>query len=367
MRFQLLGLAALGSLAAAAPAPTRASDLTKKSSTCTFTDAAKASKSASSCSSIVLKDIAVPAGKTLDLSKAADGATITFEGTTTFGYKEWKGPLIRFGGKGITITQAKGAVIDGDGSRWWDTKGTNGGKTKPKFMYAHKLEDSTIKGLSIKNTPVQAISVQATNLLLQDITIDNSDGDDNGGHNTDGFDISESDGVYIRGAVVKNQDDCIAINSGENIEFSGGTCSGGHGLSIGSIGGRDDNTVKNVTIMDSTISNSANGVRIKTIADETGSVSDVTYSNIQLSGISDYGIVIEQDYKNGGPTGEPTTGVPITDVTINGVTGSVEDDATRVYILCGSGSCSDWTFKGVDITGGESSSKCKNVPSGASC
>jgi galacturan 1,4-alpha-galacturonidase len=106
-------------------------------------------------------------------------------------------------------------VIDGEGSRWWDGEGTNGGKTKPKFMYAHSLEDSTITGLSIKNTPVQAISVQATNLYLIDITIDNSDGDDNGGHNTDGFDISESTGVYIRGATVKNQDDCIAINSGE--------------------------------------------------------------------------------------------------------------------------------------------------------
>lgn len=43
----------------------------------------------------------------------------------------------------------------------------------------------------------------------------NSDGDDNGGHNTDGFDISESTGVTIKNAVVKNQDDCIAINSGE--------------------------------------------------------------------------------------------------------------------------------------------------------
>lgn len=74
--FQLLSLAALGSIAAAAPAPTHASDLVKKSSTCTFTDAAKASKSASSCSNIVLKDIEVPAGETLDLSKAADGATV---------------------------------------------------------------------------------------------------------------------------------------------------------------------------------------------------------------------------------------------------------------------------------------------------
>lgn len=30
--------------------------------------------------------------------------------------------------------------------------------------------------------------------------------------------------------VVKNQDDCIAINSGSNIVFEDNTCSGGHGM-----------------------------------------------------------------------------------------------------------------------------------------
>lgn len=115
------------------------------------------------------------------------------------------------------------------------------------------------------------------------------------------------------------------------------------------------------------MTNSANGIRIKTIAGATGSVSGVTFSNIQLSGITDYGIVIEQDYENGGPTGSPTTGVPITGLTVERVTGSVESDATGVYILCGEGSCSDWTWSGVSVTSGESSDECQNVPSGASC
>ncbi|KAJ5584792.1 extracellular polygalacturonase [Penicillium hispanicum] len=355
-------------LASAAPAASRASDLTKRaSSTCTFTSAASASASKSDCSTIVLSNIEVPAGETLDLKDLNDDTKVIFEGTTTFGYKEWKGPLISMSGKGITVTAKDDAVINGDGSRWWDSKGTNGGKTKPKFFYAHSLDDSTISGLHIKNTPVQAISVQSDNIIFDNVTIDNSDGDSAGGHNTDGFDISESTGVTITNAVVKNQDDCVAINSGENIYFSGGTCSGGHGLSIGSVGGRDDNTVKNVTFTGSTVSDSANGARIKTIYDASGSVSEVTFSDLTLSGISDYGIVIEQDYENGSPTGKPSNGIDITDVTVDGITGSVESDAVSVYILCGDGSCSDWTWKNVDLTGGKTSSKCKNVPSGASC
>lgn len=99
----------------------------------------------------------------------------------------------------------------------------------------------------------------ADGLTITGMTIDDSAGDTQGGHNTDGFDIGESNNVIIKGAKVYNQDDCVAINSGTGIHFSGGTCSGGHGLSIGSVGGRDDNTVENVTFKKSTVTKSVNG------------------------------------------------------------------------------------------------------------
>lgn len=70
-------------------------------------------------------------------------------------------------------------------------------------------------------------------------------------------------------------------------------------------------------------------------------------TDIKMSGITDFGIVIEQDYENGDPTGDPTDGVPITDVTLQDITGSVSDDAQAYYILCAA--CSDWTVSGVDV------------------
>ncbi|KAK6087011.1 endopolygalacturonase 1 [Seiridium cupressi] len=356
--------AAVGLLASAA----QAAPVLDERASCTFTDAASAIKGKASCTSIVLSGITVPAGTTLDMTGLKTGTTVTFSGTTSFAYKEWEGPLVSFSGKDITIQGASGHVIDGNGAKWWDGKGSNGGKTKPKFFYAHSLTDSNIKGLSVKNTPVQAFSVNgATNLGLYDVHIDNSAGDSGGGHNTDAFDVGSSTGVYISGAVVKNQDDCLAINSGTNITFTGGSCSGGHGLSIGSVGGRSDNTVKTVRIENSSISNSDNGVRIKTVYGATGSVSDIKYTGITLSNIAKYGIVIEQDYENGSPTGTPTTGVPITDLTVSKVTGSVASSATDVYILCGKGACSNWTWSGNSITGGKKSSKCANIPSPATC
>jgi polygalacturonase len=157
------------------------------------------------------------------------------------------------------------------------------------------------------------------------------------------------------------------VNSRQNIVFTKGTCSGGHGLSIGSVGGRTDNIVSGVTVSSSTISASTNGVRIKTVYGATGSVAGVTYKDITLSGITSYGIVVEQDYKNGSPTGTPTNGVPITGLTLSNVKGTVTSSGTNVYILCASGACSGWSWSGVSVTGGKTSSKCLNVPSGASC
>lgn len=145
---------------------------------------------------------------------------VVFKGTITWGYKEWVGPLLRISGDKITIDGA-GATLDGDGARWWDGMGGNGGKTKPKFFAAHGLTDSTINDVYIKNTPVQAVSISGVQgLTVSNITINTADGDSKGGHNTDGFDIGNSSDVTINGAKVYNQDDCVAVNSG-NVSHDG--------------------------------------------------------------------------------------------------------------------------------------------------
>ena len=65
--------AALGALLVSA-APV--SDLEARGSSCTFTSASKAKSGKGSCSTIVLKDISVPAGETLDLTGLKTGATV---------------------------------------------------------------------------------------------------------------------------------------------------------------------------------------------------------------------------------------------------------------------------------------------------
>ena len=75
---------------------------------------------------------------------------------------------------------------------------------------------SSISGITIKDSPVQVFSIDgAQDLAIDGVTIDDSAGDADGlGHNTDAFDVGSSTGVVISGAKVKNQDDCLAVNSG---------------------------------------------------------------------------------------------------------------------------------------------------------
>jgi polygalacturonase len=70
------------------------------------------------------------------------------------------------------------------------------------------------------------------------------------------------------------------------------------GLSIGSVGGKSDNTVSSITFSDSTVTDSENGCRIKSNANTPGTIENIVYHNIILSGITDYGIDVQQDYLN---------------------------------------------------------------------
>jgi polygalacturonase len=79
--------------------------------------------------------------------------------------------------------------------------------------------------------------------------------------------------------------------------------------------------------------------------------------------------LIEQNYSGGDLHGDPTSGIPITDLKIENITGSggMESGAYNVVIVCGSGACSNWTWSGVSVTGGKDYASCQNVPSVATC
>ncbi|KAF4624083.1 hypothetical protein G7Y89_g14089 [Cudoniella acicularis] len=341
-------------------------------SACTASVYAQITSIVASCTNIVLENISAPASSTIDLTGLQQGSTVTFAGTTTFGTTaDSSFNPIEIAGTDITITGASGHVIDGNGAAYWDGQGSNGGTAKPDhFIVLDKMVNGIISNLNIQNWPTHCFDITGcSGMTISGLTLDNSAGDapnsasgsDPAAHNTDGFDIASTDNLSLLNSVVKNQDDCVAITSGTNITVSGMTCSGGHGLSIGSVGGKSDNTVSNIMFVDSSVSNSQNGCRIKSNSGTNGTIENITYQNIQLSNITDYGIDVQQDYLNGGPTGTPTNGVTIAGVTFDNVTGTTSGSAVDYYVLCGT-ACSDFTFTDVAVTGGSGTSSC-NFPS----
>ena len=122
-------------------------------------------------------------------------------------------------------------------------------------MVSKVTQGSVIQNLHIQNWPTHLFSISnCADLTFKNLFLDNSAGDapnnrSNGlpaAHNSDGFDVSSCNNTLITDSVVINQDDCVAITSGDSITVNNMYCSGGHGLSIGSVGGKSNNRVTNI-------------------------------------------------------------------------------------------------------------------------
>ncbi|KAG1686227.1 hypothetical protein DVH05_007065 [Phytophthora capsici] len=301
---------------------------------CTLTGTYKAGTDISSCGTITVNSLNVPAGVTLDLSAAKTGATIEFLGTTTFGTQKWEGPLVRVSGTDLTV---KGSgTLDGQGAWYWKQGQSI---TRPVFFKLQNVISSTVSDI-----------VTCKDTTLTGLTIDSRAG--NGiAKNTDGFDLTKNDHITITGNKIYNQDDCLAMQSSTNTVFSNNYCCGGHGISIGSLGGNavdQSTTVEGLTVEGNTIENSDNGIRIKTIIGLKGLVTNVKYLNNELSNVKN-AIVMHSDYSKakGGYTGAATSQVTISGVTVSGLTGS----AKNLYdIVANPKVVSAWAFSDVKVS-----------------
>ncbi|MBA0759061.1 hypothetical protein Gotri_021996 [Gossypium trilobum] len=98
--------------------------------------------------------------------------------------------------------------------------------------------------------------------------------------NTNGIHIGRSDGVNVLNTEIKTCDDCVSIRDGSKIlVINGVTCGPGHGISIVSLElFKNEEPVDGVTIKNCTMTNTSNGVRIKSWPSvETGTCSNIHF------------------------------------------------------------------------------------------
>nr|ADU33342.1 endopolygalacturonase [Gastrophysa viridula] len=318
------------------------------------------------CRYIVLVNFEVPAGKTLQLNLQKN-SVLLIEGTITFAVAHWDGPLMSINGKNLQVLGGTNHLIHGQGEKYWDGRG-GGGVQKPQRVMSINVQGGSFKNINIKNCPMFCVSIIGSDLTFSGFNIDNNDGFKGGlAVNTDAMGFVYSNNILIENSKIINQDDCINVMASSNAVIRNVHCWGSHGLSFSSGLSKTDenNDIHNVTFQDCSIGGSLNGIHILTMpSGGKGKISQVTYRNIQIIDVTQRAIEFRQDYLD---NGHPKNNIVIDGLTLDNIYGTVTGNAVAVYINCGSGSCKNWNWSGVKITGAKTKDYCNFVPHGYSC
>ncbi|KAL2335705.1 hypothetical protein Fmac_016918 [Flemingia macrophylla] len=237
----------------------------------------------------------------------------------------------------ITI-KGKG-VIDGQGSVWWNDSPTFNPtevveeklpSTKPTALRFYGSDGVTVTGITIQNSQQTHLKFDSCKTVqVFDISV-SSPGDS---PNTDGIHLQNSQAVVIYSSTLACGDDCISVQTGcSDIYVHNVNCGPGHGISIGSLGKENTKAcVRNVTVRDVTIQNSLTGVRIKTWQGGSGSVQNIMFSNVQVSGVQTP-ISIDQYYCDGGKCRNESSAVAVSGIYYMSVKGTYTKEP--IYFAC---------------------------------
>ncbi|KAM7521380.1 hypothetical protein LguiA_011282 [Lonicera macranthoides] len=251
-----------------------------------------------------------------------------------------------------------GGLIDGRGEQWWDLpckphKGING-TTLPgpcdspiaiRFFMSSNL---IVQGLGIKNSPqfhfrfdnCKNVHIESMHITAPALS-----------PNTDGIHIENTNNVEIYNSVISNGDDCVSIGSGcYDVDIRNITCGPGHGISIGSLGNHNSRAcVSNVTVRDSVIKQSENGVRIKTWQGGYGAVSGVTFDSIHMDNVKNP-IIIDQFYCLTKTCTNNTSAVLVSDIQYSNIKGTYDIRRPPMHFGCSDAvPCANVTLSDVEL------------------
>ncbi|KAM7275181.1 hypothetical protein ACFE04_017047 [Oxalis oulophora] len=129
-------------------------------------------------------------------------------------------------------------------------------------------------------------------------------------------------------------DHCI---SSHDLDIKNVTCDPSHGISIGSLGSKNSRAcVWNITVRDSVIKNSDNGVRIKTWQGGSGSVTKIIFKNIYMDAVRNP-IIIDQYYCLTKDCVNQTSAVSVNDILYINIKDTYDTRSLSIHF-----GCSDW-------------------------
>ncbi|KAK6160943.1 hypothetical protein DH2020_004324 [Rehmannia glutinosa] len=218
-------------------------------------------------------------------------------------------------------------TIEGNGQKWWDLP------CKPHRLIRFFMSSNlVVSGLRIQNSPQFHMKFDGCQgILINDLSISSP----KLSPNTDGIHIENTKSVGIYNSVIANGDDCISIGTGcSDVDIEGVTCGPSHGISIGSLGPHNSHAcVSNITVRNAFIKESDNGLRIKTWQGGTGSVTGISFENIQMENVRNC-VIIDQYYCLTKACRNETSAVYLTDVTYKNIKGSYDVRSPPIHFAC---------------------------------
>ncbi|XP_022728402.1 polygalacturonase-like [Durio zibethinus] len=196
------------------------------------------------------------------------------------------------------FSMSGGGVFDGQGATAWGKNDCAKHKyctALPVNLRFNFVNNAMIQDITTKDSKQFHVNVLGCkNITFLHFTVSAPENS----INTDGIHIGRSDGVNITNAIIKTGDDCVSLGDGsKNVVVHGVTCGPGHGISIGSLGKfQGEEPVAGVHVSNCTISNTMNGVRIKSWpASYPGSATDMHFQDITMNNVGNP-IIVDQEY-----------------------------------------------------------------------
>jgi polygalacturonase len=219
-------------------------------------------------------------------------------------------------------------TIDGNGASWWHmmrgappsaipSSGVPRNQAaRPRLVVFDHCKHVSLTGITVKNSPFWGVvPYYSDDIVIRNVRITAT----LPSPNTDAIDPFSSSNIVIDHVYADVGDDNVAIKSGQpnspgpddpskNITITDCTFEHGHGVSIGSeiAGG-----VQNVHVERVTFKGTDQGIRIKANRDRGADVSNISFKDITMDGVTKASISISEYYPKVMPTGavaaEPVT------------------------------------------------------------
>ncbi|KAG8045295.1 hypothetical protein GUJ93_ZPchr0008g12607 [Zizania palustris] len=282
-----------------------------------------------------------------------DGTIVAPSEPATWPANNKRNWLVFYRADGVSLVGA--GLIDGKGQKWWDLpcKPHKGGNThgpcdSPVAMRFFLSNNVTVQGLRVQNSPEfhfrfdSCRGVHVSDLAISSPALS---------PNTDGIHVENTQDVLITNTVVSNGDDCVSIGAGTlNVHIENVTCGPGHGISIGSLGKAGSRAcVANVTVRNSVIRHSDNGLRIKTWQGGSGSVSGVAFDNVRMDAVRNP-IIIDQYYCLSKSCENETSAVFVSGVSYAGIRGTYDVRSPPIHFGCSDAvPCTNITLSDVEL------------------